>query len=526
MRKLFVLGVDGATLDVLKPWIDEGHLPGFQGLLGEGGHAVLKSSIPFLSPVAWTSIATGVNPGKHGIYDFLLKKHIDEAKTHVFTFATGGDRKTKAFWEILSQHGKRCIIANMPCSYPPDPINGIMISGWDAAREPSKGFYPREIYNEIIEKFGGYYMVPLDLISKSELAGDDPKSEEKLKDALLKMAELRREVFLYLARKYPWDIFFGVFYETDTAQHRFWKERHDPDNPILRVYKEIDRFILELVTEFGEEIDIMAVSDHGFSDLISGVDLNFYLEQLGLLKRDLSVSKSLVFKMLQKMPNLRRLLKSFSGKRWMPERFETLKPRHMTIDFEKSRIFFEGMYPFFNVLGDEDPQQLYEILKKGILSLEHNGTAVFKDVLSREEVFWGPYVHEIPEFIGIMDERFEVSGAEVFMGNGMFHREVFCDHIWAGNHTENGTFIFRGKNMDTERLPDASVMDIAPTILVHQGLAVPSEMDGKPIKEVIRGQDIRFSDETIYKDQNIHGSWKKKEDMDLLKDRLESLGYL
>ena len=529
MKKLFVLGVDGATFDILKPWIAAGHLPGFGQLMSDGCHALLKSTIPPLSPVSWTSIATGVNPGKHGVYDFLMKKEIGGNQRPLFSFARGSDRKAKAFWEIFTEHEKSSIIVNMPCSYPPDPINGQMISGWDSAPDRSLAFHPKNLYDEIKEKFGEYYMGPFDLLDKSEMVHTNPESNRKLHEAMLAITKMRRKVLLYLVREYPWDMFFGVFTETDVVSHRFWHTL-DPENfqssPIFQVYREIDGFILELLKTFGNDIDIMVISDHGFTSLYSGIDLNFLLEQNGFLKRRVSTTGFLLFFLLRRMKTLRRRLKSVLRKNWMPAKFATMKPRHMNIDFKNSRIFFEGSYPFFYASPGSNNQELFPELKQSLAALKYEGKFVFKDILRNEDAFWGPYSDQIADYVGILNDHFEVAGADAFMGEGMRNKQVFCDHVWDGNHSENGVFIFKGEGVPAKQLDRLNVFDIAPTVLAYYGIPIPKELDGKPIEDVLGSREICYSDYNIYKDDSVKGKELTKDESEALEDRLKSLGYL
>ena len=529
MRRLFILGIDGASFDMLEPWIAAGDLPGFGELMADGCQAILQSSIPPLSPVAWSSIASGVNPGKHGVYDFLLKKHGGDNKRPLFSFARGSDRKTKAFWEILSEHGKSSIVVNMPCSFPPDPINGLMISGWDSARDRAKGFYPGELYNEIIEKFGAYYMGPFDLLSKSEMVHTNPDSNRKLHEAMLVITQLRRKALLHLAREHSWDTFFGVFTESDVVQHRFWRTLGSKDytqSPIFQVYQEIDLFIQNLMKDFGKDIDIMVVSDHGFTSLLTGLDLNLYLEQHGFLKRRISPAGFLLFFLLKRMKTMRRRLKSLLSKSWVPDRLGAAKPRHMVIDFPNTRLFFEGTYPYFYASQPGRGEDALTELREVLTSLQYQGETVFKDVLPANEAFWGPYVDELPEFIGILNDHFEAAGADAFMNQGSRNREVFCDHVWEGNHTENGIFVFRGEDVQERQLDRLKVFDIAPTVLGYYDVAVPREMDGKPIEAILGSREIKYSDYNIYKGESLVSSTLGQDDASAIEDRLKSLGYL
>ena len=526
MRRLFILGIDGATFDVLKPWVADGHLPNFARLFDEGCHSVMQSSTPPLSPVAWTSIATGVNPGKHGIYDFITGSRAEGADLPTFNFATGRNRKTKAFWEIFTELDRPSIVVNMPASYPPDPVNGLMISGWDATQNISKAFYPRELHEEIVAECGAYYMTPLDLISKATMLRTDPASLKKLGDATIKSAQQRRRVTRYLATKHPWDVFFGVFTETDIAQHRFWDSVDSTDlesNVIFQVYREVDLFVGDLFSEFGDDIDIMVVSDHGFRSMSAAVDLDLYLQQQGFLHRNSSASSSLRTTVLRcarfLRPIIKRLRPASSKNR------PAVKPRHATIERDKSRVFFEGKYPYFYVLPPNKAEDLLPELQNSLMSLCYGDDPVFKKVVQSDEVFWGPYAKDMPDVVGIINEQFSVSGAGILMAQPQ-KKGVFGDHMWNGIHAPNGIFMFRGKAVEQGQFDTINVFDVTPTILARCGIPIPNEMDGKPIPAVLSSQEPQYSDYNIYKDPSVTVTDISDDDESELRNRLDALGYL
>jgi predicted AlkP superfamily phosphohydrolase/phosphomutase len=372
-------------------------------------------------------------------------------------------------------------------------------------------------------------MGPFDLLSKNEMVHTNPDANRKLHEAMLVITQLRRKALLHLAREHSWDMFFGVFTESDVVQHRFWRTIGSKDytqSPVFQVYQEIDLFIQALLKDFGKDIDIMVVSDHGFTSLHTGLDLNLYLEQHGFLKRRISAAGFLLFFLLKRMKTMRRRLKSVLSKSWVPERLGAAKPRHMVIDFPKTRLFFEGTYPYFYasqpVIGDDELKELQATLT----SLQYQGERVFKNVLPTNEAFWGPYVDEFPELIGILNDHFEAAGADAFMNQGARNRQVFCDHVWDGNHTENGIFVFRGENVRKRQLERLKVFDIAPTVLGHYDIAVPKEMDGKPIEAILGPREIEYSDYNIYKDESLASSTLGQDDASAIEDRLKSLGYL
>ena len=124
-RKVLVIGVDGATFDIITPLVQSGDLPNFAKLMARGSYGELKSTMPILSPVAWTTFATGVRPGKHGIFNFLARKD----NTYAVVPASSAQRRVKPVWKVAGEHDRKVIVMNVPASFPPDEVNGMMIAG-------------------------------------------------------------------------------------------------------------------------------------------------------------------------------------------------------------------------------------------------------------------------------------------------------------------------------------------------------------------------------------------------------------
>src|SRR3954466_9455694 len=115
--RVFVLGLDGATWDVLRPLVDQGALPHLTRLMQRGASGSLRSVFPPLSPVAWTAVMTGKNSGKHGVFEFLEHGH-DPLGGRVNSSRA---IEAKLLWEIAAQHGKKTVAGGVPLSYPARP---------------------------------------------------------------------------------------------------------------------------------------------------------------------------------------------------------------------------------------------------------------------------------------------------------------------------------------------------------------------------------------------------------------------
>ena len=214
-----ILGVDGLTFRVLHPMIQCGELPHFRRLSEQGCEAVLASKYPPLTPPAWVSLSTGMKPAAHGVYDFWEYQEQPEdgscegsRKARVQTHRKGG----KAIWNILSEYGRQSLVINVPLTYPPEPINGIMVSGFMTPSEEVEFTYPHSFKEELFRVVPGYQIdLNHDEMDNMNLTGQS----ERLIAATLRMTERRIELISYLLKEKPWDLCYVAFVGPDRLQH-------------------------------------------------------------------------------------------------------------------------------------------------------------------------------------------------------------------------------------------------------------------------------------------------------------------
>lgn len=151
-NRVLVIGLDGATFDLITPWVQQGLLPNVSRFMAEGCHAELRSIYNATSPLAWSTIVTGYNPGKHGIFYFTEKRR----DSYGIRYINASFRKQKTIWKLLSESGKRVGVVNVPMTYPPEAVNGVMISGIDTPSTHNCFTYPPELADEIQSQVGDY----------------------------------------------------------------------------------------------------------------------------------------------------------------------------------------------------------------------------------------------------------------------------------------------------------------------------------------------------------------------------------
>src|SRR4030042_3413938 len=266
-KRVFVIGLDGSTFDLLDPWIEEGKLPHLKRMMERSTFGRLESTTPPVTPPAWTSFMTGVNPGKHGVFDFYAFNPNSFEKDLV----NSSHVRSKRFWDLAGERGKRSIILYVPLTYPPQRLEGVMISGIPA---PLHGelIYPKEMEEELKKKSEKWlFEVDLDKLR-------DFHEESFLKE-IYQTLEARIGVANYLVSK-EWDIFVLVIMETDWMQHFLWGEK---ERYLLPFYAKIDGMIGHFIDSLTEEDTILILSDHGFGEVSRTFYINSWLRKEGFL---------------------------------------------------------------------------------------------------------------------------------------------------------------------------------------------------------------------------------------------------
>ena len=274
--KVLVIGLDAATMELVKPWAAAGHLPAIARVAAEGVSAPFLSTPNMHSASAWTSILTGLNPGRHGLFVFSDR----DFATNRQLFFKGGDREGLLISSHLAPHAMSAGFLNVPMTYPAECNGGgFMISGLDAPALNEKAFCPASLRRELLERFPDYSFAPAGLGEMMKAGRIDEAIQ-----AWLKLIDTQTEAARYLIESRPVDFFMTVFTASDWAGHNLWKPDRAAD--LLSIYQKLDRAIASLLASADEHTQVYIISDHGMGPHTgASYRLASWLESKGYMTR-------------------------------------------------------------------------------------------------------------------------------------------------------------------------------------------------------------------------------------------------
>jgi len=553
--KTLVIGLDGATFRVLDPLIEQGRLPHISGLIREGVRGRLLSTVPPISPTAWTSLVTGKDPGKHGIYNFTHPA----ANSYCMDLVNSFHRKAQPIWMILGEAGKKVGVMNVPVTYPPDKVNGFLISGMYGPAVDAGGTYPEALYREIGKELNLRTHAAEDSLFTSL---NYSNADQTLKN-IDQMVEGRAKAFKYLMKRYPADFFMLVFAAPDWIQHFFWHcmdsrhPRYDEKNAasyrnvIYKLYEKMDSVIGELLREIEEETAVVVVSDHGMGpldNLVPYLNLNDWLRENGFLAFNGRRGNKVIFNAYQAVrpllrgilsPGMRSAAKKVKFRMYFS--FIDWENTYAYVSFEERRSFWirinlKNREPN-GIVEPKDYDRTREILIKKLKGLRHpsSGEEIVEKVYKKEELYHGHTLDSAPDLIIQWKEKaffLEGSGKEAPPKEA---KRAFRPRNFSlpksGDHRAEGVFIIKGPNIHKDKnIGNINIVDIAPTILYLMGQPIPADMDGRLLREVfsesfINRNPAAYVEKKGAEDESGTYTYSGKE-LEKTKERLRSLGYL
>ena len=545
--KLVVIGLDGATFRVLRPIVDSGVMPTLARFLREGASGTLLSTHPPVTCPAWPTMFTGVNPGKHSVYSFSFR----DPKSNRVRSTTSGDVVVRKIWNIIGDAGNSIGVLNVPITFPAENVNGVMLTGYVSPEKSPYITWPMSFSQELRSEFTDLSL-NWDILNYRP---NKPKKRERHIRRINELMNLRCRQFEYILSQNKLDFCFLVHEYPDRVNHLFYHlldpackahqltKNRTAVNLLHDGFRELDMSLERLVKRFGSDTNYIFVSDHGFDAVNHSVYINNLLAQHGLLALKGSKTWAGLLANQLKIPDWVKWRLGLEQKEPWHHRDPSKTPQ---VDYARTKAFagpqlehavyvnLKGKYPEGTVEAGEE----YEKIRRDVLEVllaaidPRTGKHVFENVWTREEIYSGPYIQNAPDLIYELAPGYMVSYTILpsMLLHGRFLRNLKPGWDISGYHRPEGIFIAVGPGFRKNENLEASILDVAPTILYLMDLPIPTYMDGRVLEEAIEPGLLHSRTQRTYeidlldkKDNQV--KYSTKEEMEINR-QLSELGYL
>ncbi|MBN2018766.1 MAG: alkaline phosphatase family protein [Sedimentisphaerales bacterium] len=411
-----IIGLDGVPFGMLKDLAETGVMPNTAEIISQGIFKKMYSSIPEVSSVAWSSVITGENPGRHGIFGFTDLS----PGSYKMRFPNFNELKSPPFWAL--REGKSVII-NVPSTYPVREMNGVHISGF-VSIDFEKSVYPASLIPQL-KKLD--YRLDVD-------AQKAHSSMELFLSDLDETLEARIRACRYLWETPDWQTFMLVFTGTDRLMHFLWDAYEDKDhkyhNLFLEHFRKIDHAVGQIAGMTCDDDLLVMLSDHGFERLDYDVHINYLLMQHGLL---------------QLKPGQNTELNDIS--------YDTAA---FALDPARIYLNLKGKFPC-GAVGPADTKDVLFKLENLFRSLHADGRNVVRDIYKKEQIYSGPYLEIAPDMVLVGAEGFNLKA-------DIKAQELIDKPIFSGKHAQDTAFLL------IKGLSDGIIVPEAPTVSDVKGI--------------------------------------------------------
>ena len=453
--KVLTIGLDCAAPELMFHEFT-GELPNFSRLMKEGVYGRLKSCIPAITIPAWAVMMSSKSPGELGLYGFRHRKGYSYKDIWI---ANSLSLKSEMLWHILKREDRKVCLVSLPPSYPPFAVNGNLISCFITPGADKQYTYPPELKKEIQDAVGEYIF---DVEFRTE-------QREELLSQIYEMSQRRFEVIKYLLQNKEWDFFMFVEIGVDRIHHAFWKfcdQNHHLyqsgnkfESAIRDYYRYLDDQLGQLLSIIDNDTAVLVVSDHGAKRMKGAFCVNEWLAKEGYL-----------------------VLTTKPGEKTSLEKAE--------VDWAKTRAWGWGGYYariFLNVEGRE-PQGIikaddYEMEREGLIrkleAVKGPGGESWNTRVFKPEEIYPENNGDPPDLMVYFDDLYWRSAGTIG------HNTIYLSENDTGPddavHAEDGVFILYDPREKRGKEFNASIFDIAPSILNLMGLEIPGNMQGQSI---------------------------------------------
>ncbi|QEH36640.1 Type I phosphodiesterase / nucleotide pyrophosphatase [Aquisphaera giovannonii] len=550
IERLLVLGLDGATWTVLDPMRRRGLMPNLDALLKDAAHGTLRSIIPPVTTAAWTTMMTGCNPPRHGVFDH---RYYDAAAGRMKVNHSGRVR-VPTVWKLLSDAGRSVVSLNVPGLYPPPKLRGVVVSGMDAPH-----------LNGALQscpEFGAKLKAEAPNYTLRYPWKHAPKTLEELREngrATVETFLGRAQGGLLADGHVPdWSVLMVQFQNLDPFQHRVWRylnvDETGIDDPAWNdaageVIRGLDRAIgtlCELADRRGAAV--MVVSDHGFGPCLGRIDVNGILVDAGVARLPGAVGS-----LRRRMKQARDHLRVWIAKRHDPSArsasFDQSISSQFPFDWKRTLAFAphqdtaamiyvnspsrrgtsRDTAPLFTPRQIDDACGAAEEALAAAVHPE-TGRRLFPRIIRMAEAYdLDPAREGYPDLIAMPDEPYWVRTR--FTGAAA---RVTADPNLPGTHRPEGIVALAGVGLSPGRTLNANLIDATPTILDLLGMPAPDHVEGRSIVSDIAPATIpspspevrEHPAESLIDGPHRGGFEYTDEEQSILEQRLADLGYL
>lgn len=496
--KLLVIGIDGASSPLMEKLMQEGNLPAFASMCDNGLSSVLESTFPPHTAPGWPSAFTGVNPGKHGIYQFWKTQQPDYQPLIV----TALDMRREPLWKILERRGLRVGVVNVPMTHPPTPLAGGYMISWPLSATL-------------------HYCEPKHLIKELANAGHHHHSDiitmyRGQEDYIAKADTYltgRTDSIFYLQKTYPVDCLIVVYTEIDRISHHFWGEHEAPSEWVTRAYRFMDRELGRLLEAASPDTFVVALSDHGFGVCNRNLNVPCVLESAGLLKtsyikagQDTAIENEIGNAHLgwfSSSASYRKVIDWDSTKVYMPT------PGCFGLNFNLRNRQTKG------IVSLRDIRHITKAIKQLFQDLKDPAGTPYFEVVDRAEIYSGNAVLEGPDLI-LKPNHWDI------MPHTSLKETIWSPPSQQAIHRMEGIFAAVGPNIEPTSLPSAHITDVTPFILAQLDIPIPEDIDGHWLLD----RDTPATREPAVPHIENQAPVLNSEEQALIEKRLQNLGYL
>lgn len=503
--KLFILGIDGGTFDIIDPMVSAGLLPHLNRVLKDSASARTTCTWPVHTAPGWVSLVSACHPGNHSVYAFFDTQEPNYRARIMGSQSTG----CTVFWDWLAAAGLTVGIINVPMSHPPKKLPGYQIS-WPLANT-LRYSYPADLLSELAVA-EAHFQSDLHTMFRGEMG----YIHEALPNVRARFASLK-----YLMNKYPVDVVMFVLTEADRVSHHYWQYSdsthpgfEEPPDPAYKtairdIYVELDGLLGNILELLPDECSLSIVSDHGFGPGHSSFNVHFWLEHLGLFKT-------------QKCPPEQSLQTGQAS--WFSH-------DGCQVDWDNTKMYMPVPGSFglnINLKGRQargavapaDKDALLKEISAGLAEVKYpaSGKPLFQTILRAEEAFPGPHMGSAPDL-------FLMPADESLMVVGSLEGPLWGRSEQTGLHRYEGMWIHRSQKTRCGRSQQrVRLIDVIPTVLAEMGVACPPT-EGRPVTEIFSTPVGQHQSQAGADPLAKHGKDEEWEDADLTR-RLRAMGYL